>query len=250
MHCEWLTQLDQKMNAKRLRQVDLVIGCAEYITGKIRQRFPELSGRCQTIYNGADLSHFSPQSDSESHSKNGPVLLFVGRISPEKGIHILLDAFGLVLKRFPDARLQIAGGVGSIPPKFLITISDDRRVQDLARFYKIRPSKTDFYYQQLLGMLPPNEMQHVSFLGPIPHIHIQDVYHGADVYVHPSIWDAFTLPVLEAMASGTPVIASEVRACRKSSRMVKRACCSRLEIRRVWPRRSSDSWSPISSVRG
>ena len=210
MHCEWLTQLDPKMIEKRLRDVDLVIGCSEYITDKVRQRFPVYSNRCQTIYNGADLSQFSPPKDSDLHKKNGRVLLFAGRLSPEKGVHILLDAFGIVLKRFPDAYLQIAGGIGSTPPKFLVAISDDKQVQDLARFYKNHLLKHDFYYQHLLTRLPVHEMQRVSFLGGVPYTQIQDVYHNADIYIHPSFWEAFTLPILEAMASGLPVIASAV----------------------------------------
>ncbi len=210
MHCEWLTQLDQEMIEKRLRHVDLVIGCSEYITDKIRQRFPTYSNRCQTVYNGVDLSQFSPQADWEIQKKNGRVLLFVGRLSPEKGVHVLLDAFGIVLERFPDLCLQIAGGIGSSPPKFLVAISDDKRVQDLARFYKTFSRKPDFYYQQLLTRLPAHEMQKVSFLGPVPYNRIQDVYHNADIYIHSSFWEAFTLPILEAMASGLPVIASAV----------------------------------------
>lgn len=210
MHCEWLTQLDAGMIARRLQDADLIIGCAEYITGKIRQRFPDFSDRCKTFYNGADVSQFSPGDDFELQKKNGRVLLFAGRLSPEKGVHTLLDAFSLVLKRFPDACLRIAGSIGSTPAKFLVAISDDKRVQDLARFYKPYRGKADSYYQQLLNWLPADEMQKVSFLGLVPYTHIQDIYHDASIYIHPSFWEAFTLPILEAMASGLPVIASAV----------------------------------------
>jgi glycosyltransferase involved in cell wall biosynthesis len=210
MHTDWLSQLDAGMIGRRLRHADLILGCSEYISRKVRQRFPELSDRCQTIYNGADLSQFSPQEDPELQKKNSHVLLYAGRLSPEKGVHVLLDAFGIVLKRFPDAGLQIAGGIGSSPPKFLVAISEDKQVQDLARFYKIPPPKPDFYYQQLLTRLPANEMQKVSFLGPVPYTRIQDIYHNAGIYINSSLAESFTLPILEAMASGLPVIASEV----------------------------------------
>ena len=50
----------------------------------------------------------------------------------------------------------------------------------------------------------------VSFLGPASHTHLQDVYRNADIYVNSSLKEAFTLSVLEAMASGVPVIASAV----------------------------------------
>jgi len=53
-------------------------------------------------------------------------------------------------------------------------------------------------------------MQKISFLGPIPHPHLQEVYHKADVYVNFSFMEAFTLSVLEVMASGVPMIASAV----------------------------------------
>lgn len=210
MHTEWLSQLGADMIRRRLREVDLIIGCSEYITKTVRQRFPEFSNRCQTIYNGADLSKFSPLQDLDLQKQSDRVLLFVGRLSPEKGVHVLLDAFAVVLKRFPDACLQIAGGIGSSPPKFLIAISADKRVQDLARFYKILPSKPDYYYQQLLTRLPADEMRKVSFLGAVQYAHIQNVYHNADIYINSSFMEAFTLPILEAMASGLPVIASDV----------------------------------------
>lgn len=41
MHCEWLTQLDQSMIDRRLGLTDMIIGCSEYVTQKIRRRFPD-----------------------------------------------------------------------------------------------------------------------------------------------------------------------------------------------------------------
>ena len=46
------------------------------------------------------------------------------------------------------------------------------------------------------------------FTGPVPHDAVASVYRNADVFVHPSAFESFGLPVLEAMASGTPVVAS------------------------------------------
>ena len=40
MHCEWLSQLDRSMIERRLRSADLVVGCSDYITDKVRERFP------------------------------------------------------------------------------------------------------------------------------------------------------------------------------------------------------------------
>ncbi|NJK38515.1 MAG: glycosyltransferase [Oscillatoriales cyanobacterium SM2_3_0] len=62
MHCEWLTQLDPDLIASRLHHTDLVIGCSDYITQKIRDRFPAFADRCQTVYNGVDPVLFTPAS--------------------------------------------------------------------------------------------------------------------------------------------------------------------------------------------
>lgn len=210
MHCEWLSQLDPSMIKRRLQQTDLILGCSEDITRKVRNRFPDLSVGCHTLYRGIDLSQFSPPEALELRKKNGRNLLFVSRLSPEKGVHVLLDAFGLVLKRFPDACLQIVGGIGSIPPQLAIAISDDNRVQELSRFYKIPPSRPDFYYQQLLTRLPANEMNRVTFIGSITYNSMPGEYRKADILINSSLWESFGLPILEAMASGLPVIASEV----------------------------------------
>lgn len=48
--CEWLTQLDRKMIERRLRDVDLIIGCSQYITEKVRRFFPQFAKRCQTNF--------------------------------------------------------------------------------------------------------------------------------------------------------------------------------------------------------
>jgi glycosyltransferase involved in cell wall biosynthesis len=210
MHCEWLTQLDQKIIEKRLRHVDLMIGCSEYITEKVRQLFPMYSNRCQTVYNGADLSRFSPQPASESQKRSSHELLFVGRVSPEKGVHVLIDAFGIVLKKYPNTRLKIAGGIGSAPIEFLVGISDDELVRDLARFYDGSFSKDDYYYNQLLTRLPPDQMRQISFLGYVPYTKLPEVYRNADLFISASLSEALGMPILEALASGLPVIASDV----------------------------------------
>ena len=210
MHCEWLNQLDRNSIKKRLRHVDMVVGCSNYISGKVSQRFPEFSNCCQTSYNGVDVSKFAvnyTRANKQGGKKN---ILYVGRLSPEKGVHVLLDSFSKVLKSFPDTHLQIVGGTGVVPYEFLVGISDDERVQDLARFYQGADSKQADYYKQLLSRLPATQMQQVSFLDYVPHMFIQDVYRNADIFVNSSLSEALGMPILEAMASEVPVIGPDV----------------------------------------
>lgn len=210
MHCEWLTQLDRKMIEDRLRQVDLVIGCSEYITEGIQRRFPQFAGRCRTLVNGVDINQFVNQDSHGAVKRNGAErLLFVGRVSPEKGIHVLLGAFRKVVERFPHAQLDIVGPGGSAAFEFIVLVSDDDKVSDLAAFYGRRLRRGD-YFSYLQRFLPPSLASRVTFIGPVPHSHVISHYREADVFVFPSVWnEPFGMPVVEAMASKVPVVATQ-----------------------------------------
>jgi glycosyltransferase involved in cell wall biosynthesis len=204
MHCEWLSQLDRPLVEARLRRADLVIGCSEHITGKVRRRFPERAGRCQTVFNGVDVDHFVGREKPGPAPNGAPHLLFVGRVSPEKGLHVLLEAFRDVVRVYPEARLQIVGSAGSAPLEFLAALSEESRVSDLARFYR------GSYLSYLHSLLPPPTSGQVIYRGPVPHSEIAEVYQGADVLINPSLSEAFGMSLIEAMASQVPVVATRV----------------------------------------
>jgi len=89
MHCQWLTQLDKEMIKKRLIQTTYIVGCSKDITEKIQQAFPQFSNHCITIYNGVNVDYFLPKNNDAQKKDRYKHLLLVGRISPEKGLHIL-----------------------------------------------------------------------------------------------------------------------------------------------------------------
>lgn len=202
MHCEWLTQLDCNVILRRLRKTDLVVGCSDYITEKVRHRFPEVADRCRTVYNGVDVSH----NGMKSNGKNGTVkrVLFVGRISPEKGLHVLLDAFRKVVQEYPQVQLDIIGPEAAPPVAFIFKLSDDPKVSGLTSL-----CHRD-YLTQLREQLSPELMRRVSFSGAIPHSVLGERYAAADIYVQPSLIEAFPLPIPEAMAAGVPVVGTRV----------------------------------------
>jgi glycosyltransferase involved in cell wall biosynthesis len=203
MHCEWLSQLDKKIIAKRLNQVDLIIGCSNYITDKIKDRFPQFANKCQTVFNGVDIDNFIPNKISTEKLDNLN-LLFVGRISPEKGLHILLDAFKLVIKEYPQVLLKIVGPNKPTPTEFIATLSDEPTVADLATF---TPEK---YYSHLQNKLSPQIAKQISFVGSIKHSQLVNLYQQADILINPSLSESFGMSLIEAMATGVPVIASKV----------------------------------------
>jgi len=210
MHCEWLSQLDRSLIEKRLRQVDLVVGCSEYITEKIRQRFPQFASRCKTITSGVDVNQFASKSNHREKNMDRPKrLLFVGRISPEKGVHVLLEAFQQVVKSYPNVELELVGGQQAAPYEFIVLVDDDYKVSGLASFYNGR-SKRGNYIPYLKEHTPSNLAAKVIFSGPISQSDLVNHYCNADVLINPSLSEAFGLSLIEAMACKVPVIGTRI----------------------------------------
>jgi glycosyltransferase-like protein len=151
-------------------------------------------GRPSTgIGNGVDTQRFSGASrtiDQEVRAKYGidgsRMLLAVGGIEERKNSNRILEAFQQVLTIHRDAQLVIAGGASLL---------------DHAPYRK--------QFETLLagsGVLN----RAVLCLGPIPDAEMPSLYRLADALVFPSVKEGFGLVVLEAMASGTPVVTSRI----------------------------------------
>ena len=209
MHCEWLTQLDQDMIERRLGKTDLIVGCSEYITEKIRHRFPQFADRCRTVFNGVDVNHFADNRRNIVKKNGAKRLLFIGRISPEKGVHILIDALQIVARWDPQVQLEIVGWKKQLSLEFLRSLGDDRTVPDLDSFYD---GKSRFSYfstlQQRVGSM--NIADHVTFVDHVPYAQVVNYYRDADVLVNPSFSESFGRSLIEAMSCGVPVVATRV----------------------------------------
>ena len=140
--------------------------------------------RTQVIYGGADTRRFTPIPGAD---RDG--VLFVGRLTPHKGIDRLIRALPA------GAGLRIAGSAGHDP----------------------RPPERD--YPALLHRLAQDH--DVTFLGPVPDADLPGLYRRAAVLALPSVdrtcygrhvpvSELLGLVALEAMASGTPVVASRI----------------------------------------
>jgi glycosyltransferase involved in cell wall biosynthesis len=202
MHCEWLNQLDGRMVERRLRHADLIVGCSDYITDKVRERFPQHAARCVTIHNGVDTD----VRRSEKAGQTGTVvrLLNVGRVSPEKGLHDLLAALELVVRTHPNVRLTILGEESPVPYEFAAKISSDEVVRALARYYG------GSYLQLLRDQMSDAVAERVTFVNRVSHSETLRYYDNADIFVYPSIFESFAIPPVEAMAAGVPVVATRV----------------------------------------
>ncbi len=110
---------------------------------------------------------------------NRPLLLFLGTLEPRKNIAFLIKVFNLFKEKTgSNHALVIAGGVGW---------SSERVFEE----YEKSPFKKDIY-----------------FVGPVEDIDRPKIYAAAEIFLFPSLFEGFGLPPLEAMAVGTPVLAS------------------------------------------
>lgn len=197
MHCEWLTQFEAKMLRDRLRHADAIVGCSRFVAQGARDRFPEYADRSATVYNAVDTNQFTPAPEPARNRR----ILYVGRISPEKGIHVLVDAFAEVLKRVPDVTLDLVGGELFQGRQMLIDLSNDALTLELASF------GDSGYREQVERRLAPAVAQRVRFRGAIPNCELPEIYRTAEIVVSPSVcYEGFGIPAAEAAASGLPVI--------------------------------------------
>jgi len=152
------------------------------------------NGNMVVIPPGVDVSHFYPIPSDEAKMYVGlkpedRMVLFVGRIEPLKGVDTLIQAMScLQLKEARPVHLAIIGGEPGA--------SAEEMTVEMARLQKLCDD---------LGV-----DQSVVFLGKRDQDKLPYYYSAAEVLVMPSHYESFGMVALEAMACGTPVIASDV----------------------------------------
>lgn len=149
------------------------------------------------IHNGVDSRFFHNEESKETLKakyglQDNVVFLTVGGIEPRKNTINTLRAFVQVKQYKPNAVLLIAGGS---------TLFD-------YRYYLEQ-------FEQELNGLDLSIREGVRIAGELDNDTIQDYYRLADCYVQPSIKEGWGLALLEAMASGTPVVASTIEVFRE-----------------------------------
>lgn len=162
---------------------------------------------------GVDISRFYPIPVDEAKAYIGvdlcdPLLLFVGRIEPLKGIDTLIKAIALMRKDGVYVCLSVIGG----------DVEDESVPASRPPTQEIAP-----FHDQALARVQPTEMERlramreeagltelVAFLGKKSQDTLPYYYSAAEVVVVPSHYESFGMVALEAMACGVPVVASQV----------------------------------------
>jgi glycosyltransferase involved in cell wall biosynthesis len=231
MECDWLSQLDEKVIEQRLSKVNLIIGCSHYITKKVQSRFPQFASRCRTVYNGVDVVQLFDKNTSKKSRENSDLktLLFVGRVSPEKGVHVLIDAFEKVFSQYPQTILKIIGPEVVVAKEMMDPSNSESMTDELKSFYN------GSYVSHLKARMSSKASKCVFFLGPVQHSKLITHYQDSDIFIFPSVWnEPFGIPIIEAMAMKLPVIATqggafpEIITEGKSGLLVKRGSANAL----------------------
>lgn len=204
MHCDWLAQLDRRLVQRSLKHVDLVLGVSRFITDHAKACFPDAPTQFKTLYNGVDFARFASATGTP-REKGEQRVLFVGRLSPEKGVHVLLEAFCQIAGKFPAAVLELVGPDNVLSREFVDPGRTDPELERLDPYFRNRGS----YAAHLKELIPAAIAPRVRFRGSLPHGELPGIYAGAEMLVVPSVFDEpFGLPLAEAMAAGVPCIAT------------------------------------------
>jgi len=203
--------------ARLMARTELVLCVSDYIRDRACGALPAHASKMQTVLNATDPDLFRPDleavavaatracppppvegqqsapgaasvsaTEPVAAAPSAPSFLYVGRLTEDKGVHVLIAAFARVHATHPDSRLIVAG----------------------SSFYAHAP-RTD-YERRLAAQAAP--LAHaIAFSGFVPHAQLRFLYASADVVVVPSIWqEPFGLVALEAMSSQACVVASAV----------------------------------------
>jgi glycosyltransferase involved in cell wall biosynthesis len=177
-----LTNYFRYVTPQVLKQAKHIICNSEATANDLIDYYGISAKKITPILLAYDATHFypRPQESKLSFPLNRPYFLYLGRQDPYKNLARLITAFAQ-LKNYQDYNLYIAGA------------TDSRFTPQL---------------QQQVSEL--NLTQQIKFLDYVSYQELPILLSQALALVFPTLWEGFGLPVLEAMACGTPVITSKL----------------------------------------
>ena len=171
------------------RRCDRVIATTPQQLEILTEHYEVPERHIATIPPGIDEARFTPVTSAEQRDMRSRLgfaehdVYTVGRAAANKGYDLLIEALPELREQVPDARLQLAVGANSD--------EDETRVEK---------------WKALAGELGVAE--HITWLGYVPDAAMPDHYRAAPVFALPSRYEPFGMTAVEAMACGTPVVAT------------------------------------------
>ena len=157
------------------RRLDGRIAVSTAAAAFVGRAFP---GEIEIIPNGVEIERFAQASGEAVELPPGRRVLWVGRLDPRKAFPVMIEAFTRLAPEFPDLTLVVAG---------------DGRDRGAIR------------------TLDPAVSGRVLMLGRVPHRQLPNYHAAADVFVSPATGrESFGIVLVEAMAAGVPVVATDI----------------------------------------
>jgi len=162
-----------------LKNIDKAFSVSSYLS---KELYKESGIKSKVILNKIDDKRFNKKVKGDKiikkyDLKNKKILLYVGRLAPHKGIHLLLKAFNRIKKEIPKIKLLVVG------------------------------KGTFKGYAKKIKRLASKD---VIFTGFVPDEELPYYYAACDLYVSASLWEGFNLPAAEAQACGKKVVAFDI----------------------------------------
>jgi glycosyltransferase involved in cell wall biosynthesis len=171
-HPEWVAPLTRRMHGRKYANAaktsDLIFAISEFTAADVAETLSVPRERIPVAYPGVD-ERYTPEGPKAE--RGGPFVLAVATLEPRKNLSTLVTAHALVRANRPELELVVAG------------------------------APVHWAEQELAG-------DGVTALGFVPDDRLPELYRGASVFAYPSLFEGFGIPVVEAMACGTPVVAS------------------------------------------
>lgn len=160
-----------------LELADKIIAVSDYTRNMVIRNYYIEQDKVQTVYNAVEPVHLI-QTAMVRRKGSEKVVLFLGRITGQKGPEYFIEAARLVLQQMPEVRFVMAGK-GDVRNQMIATVS-------------------------AFGL-----SEHFEFPGFIPDQEVYSRFCNSDIFVMPSVSEPFGIVALEAMQAGLPVVISQ-----------------------------------------
>ncbi|HRZ95840.1 MAG TPA: glycosyltransferase family 1 protein [Candidatus Moranbacteria bacterium] len=171
-----------------LRRADKIVGVSKFTHDEIIKYYKIDPQKVDWIHNAVsedfmvqDVSEEKIKAVKEKYNLPEKFILYLGTLQPRKNIVALLEAYNLARPEMEEMKLVIAGGKGH---------NFDKNIEKFIKKYKLE--------------------KNIIMPGFIDEEDKAAVMKAAQLFVFPSFYEGFGIPILEAMSAGVPVIASDI----------------------------------------
>ncbi len=170
-----------------LRRARKIIAVSHFTKWELTNYYKIPASKIQVIHNGVDINKFKPATDKRKaktelgFNPDDIAIVSVGRLYARKGLFTLIESIPAVTKRFPNAKFIISGKGQSDEMNKLIAYAKKLEVKD-----------------------------NIVFTGYYPDKKLPKLYQAADVFAFSTFYEHHPFAVLEALATGLPVVTTKV----------------------------------------